>query len=51
MSAAVEDAAVGTARRQALSVGVATGAYGVSFGALAVAAGFDVLQTDRKSVV
>ncbi|MET4078532.1 AzlC family ABC transporter permease [Janibacter sp. UYMM211] len=51
MSAAVEDAAVGTARRQALSVGVATGAYGVSFGALAVAAGFDVLQTQALSLL
>ena len=29
----------------ALSVSVATGAYGVSFGALAVAAGLDVWQT------
>ncbi len=31
--------------RQALSVGVATGTYGVSFGALSVAAGFSVWQT------
>ena len=31
--------------RMALSVSVATGAYGVSFGALAVAAGLDVWQT------
>lgn len=31
--------------RQALSVGVATGTYGISFGALAVAAGFDIWQT------
>jgi len=30
--------------RQAISVGVATGAYGVSFGALAVAAGLSVAQ-------
>ena len=30
--------------RMALSVSVATGAYGVSFGALAVAAGLDVWQ-------
>jgi predicted branched-subunit amino acid permease len=30
--------------RQGISVGVATGAYGVSFGALAVAAGLDVWQ-------
>ena len=31
--------------RQALSVGAATGAYGVSFGALSVAAGLSVTQT------
>ena len=39
------------ARRQALSVGLATGAYGVSFGALSVAAGFDVLQTQALSAL
>lgn len=37
--------------RQALSVGVATGAYGVSFGALSVAAGLDVLQTQAMSLL
>lgn len=37
--------------RQALSVGVATGAYGVSFGALAVAAGLDVWQTQVLSLL
>ncbi|MFP5347033.1 MAG: AzlC family ABC transporter permease [Actinomycetes bacterium] len=37
--------------RQALSVGVATGAYGVSFGALSVAAGLDVLQTCALSLL
>lgn len=37
--------------RQALSVGVATGAYGVSFGALSVAAGLDVLQTQALSLL
>ena len=33
------------ALRQALSVGAATGTYGVSFGALSVAAGLNVYQT------
>lgn len=37
--------------RQAWSVGVATGAYGVSFGALSVAAGLSVLQTQALSVL
>lgn len=37
--------------RQALSVGVATGAYGVSFGALSVAAGLDILQTQALSAL
>ncbi|MFQ6172670.1 AzlC family ABC transporter permease [Oryzobacter sp. R7] len=37
--------------RQAWSVGVATGAYGVSFGALAVAAGLDVWQAQALSLV
>jgi predicted branched-subunit amino acid permease len=37
--------------RQALSVGAATGAYGVSFGALAVAAGLDVAQTCALSAL
>lgn len=32
-------------QRQAWSVGLATGAYGVSFGALSVASGLDVWQT------
>jgi predicted branched-subunit amino acid permease len=31
--------------RDAVAVGVATGAYGISFGAIAVAAGFSLLQT------
>ena len=35
--------------RQSWSVGVATGAYGVSFGALSVAAGLSVLQTQALS--
>jgi len=37
--------------RQSWSVGVATGAYGVSFGALSVAAGLDVLQTQALSTL
>ena len=37
--------------RTALSIGVATGAYGVSFGALGVAAGFSVAQTCAMSVL
>ena len=31
--------------RDGIAVGIATGAYGVSFGAIAVAAGLDILQT------
>lgn len=37
--------------RQALSVSVATGVYGISFGALAVAAGLDLWQTMALSVL
>ncbi|WP_299447029.1 AzlC family ABC transporter permease [uncultured Phycicoccus sp.] len=37
--------------RQALSVGAATGAYGISFGALAVASGLTVLQTQALSLL
>jgi predicted branched-subunit amino acid permease len=37
--------------RQSLSVGVATGLYGVSFGALSVAAGLSVLQTCLLSLL
>ena len=39
------------ARRQAISVGLATGAYGVSFGALGIAAGLDVWQTVALSLL
>lgn len=39
------DPAVRAAARAGLAVGLATAAYGVSFGALAVAAGLDVWQT------
>jgi predicted branched-subunit amino acid permease len=38
------DPARGPVLRQALSIGVATGAYGISFGALAVAGGLTVAQ-------
>jgi branched chain amino acid efflux pump len=37
--------------RQALSVGIATGAYGVSFGAVSVAAGLSVAQTCALSLL
>lgn len=37
--------------RQAVSVGVATGAYGISFGALSVAAGLTVAQTMALSLL
>lgn len=37
--------------RQSWSVGIATGAYGISFGALAVAAGLNVWQTQLLSAV
>ena len=38
-------------RRQCLSVGIATGAYGVSFGALSVAAGLNIWQTIALSAL
>lgn len=37
--------------RQALSVAVATGTYGISFGALSVAAGLSIVQTQVLSVL
>jgi predicted branched-subunit amino acid permease len=37
--------------RQSLSVGGATGAYGISFGALSVASGLDVWQTQALSLL
>jgi predicted branched-subunit amino acid permease len=37
--------------RQALSVSLATGAYGISFGALSVASGLSVLQTQALSLL
>jgi predicted branched-subunit amino acid permease len=43
--------AVREAIRQAVSVSIATGLYGVSFGALAVAAGLDLAQTAALSLL
>ncbi|MEV1130564.1 AzlC family ABC transporter permease [Agromyces sp. NPDC049794] len=43
--------ASGEALRDSLAVGVATAAYGISFGALSVAAGLDVWQTCFLSLV
>ena len=43
--------AVRSARRDGLAVGLATAAYGISFGALSVAAGLDVWQTCFLSLV
>lgn len=40
-----------TIARDGIAVGVATGAYGVSFGAVSVAAGLDVLQTCALSLL
>src|SRR3954465_13937736 len=37
--------------RNAVGIGVATGAYGLSFGALAVAAGLSVLQASALSLL
>jgi predicted branched-subunit amino acid permease len=37
--------------RQSMSVGVATGAYGISFGALSTAAGLSLLQTQALSLL
>jgi predicted branched-subunit amino acid permease len=44
-------AEVRVARREAIGVVLATSAYGISFGALAVASGFDVWQTCVLSLV
>jgi predicted branched-subunit amino acid permease len=50
--AATDDAlAVRRARRDGLAVGLATAAYGISFGALAVASGLDVWQACFLSLV
>lgn len=40
-----------TARRQGLSIGIASGAYGISFGALSIAAGLDLWQTMALSLL
>ncbi len=53
---AVPDAALSATRRrevvrQAWSVGIASGTYGVSFGALAVAAGLDIWQSQALSLL
>ena len=37
--------------RDAISIGIATGAYGLSFGAVSVAAGFSVMQTSALSLL
>ncbi len=49
--AAVEAAGRTAAIRDSLAVGIATAIYGISFGALAVAAGLDVWQTCFLSLV
>jgi predicted branched-subunit amino acid permease len=49
--AAAGDAAVRSARRDGIAVGLATAAYGISFGALAVASGLDVWQACFLSLV
>ncbi len=48
---ALPPATVRSVRRQSLSVGLATGAYGISFGALSVAAGLTVWQTIALSAL
>jgi predicted branched-subunit amino acid permease len=48
---AIADAESRRAWRQGLSVAVATSAYGISFGALGVAAGLDIWQTCVMSLV
>ena len=47
----MSEAAHAQARRQGLSIGVASGAYGISFGALSVAAGLDLWQTMALSLL
>ena len=48
---AAEGVARGAARRQGVSVGLATGLYGISFGALATTSGLNVLQAQILSLV
>lgn len=45
------DQQIATARKQGLSIGIASGAYGISFGALSVAAGLDLWQTMGLSLL
>ncbi|WP_430646570.1 AzlC family ABC transporter permease [Agromyces sp. GXS1127] len=45
------DASIRGARRDGVAVGLATAAYGISFGALSVASGLDVWQTSFLSLV
>ncbi|WP_353813992.1 AzlC family ABC transporter permease [Agromyces sp. SYSU T00266] len=45
------DASIRRARRDGIAVGLATAAYGISFGALSVASGLDVWQTCVLSLV
>jgi predicted branched-subunit amino acid permease len=45
------EAARGSVWRQSLSVAIATGAYGISFGAVSVAAGLSVWQTSALSLL
>ncbi|GAA2022814.1 AzlC family ABC transporter permease [Agromyces tropicus] len=51
MSTPDVDASVRGARRDGIAVGLATAAYGISFGALSVASGLDVWQTCVLSLV
>ncbi len=51
MTATADPAARRAVLRQSLSVSVATGAYGISFGAVSVAAGLSVLQTQALSLL
>jgi predicted branched-subunit amino acid permease len=48
---APDDPLRGAVWRQALSIGIATGAYGISFGALAVAAGLSIGQAAVLSLL
>ena len=51
LTGVTQDLGARTAVRQAVSVSVATGLYGISFGALSVAAGLDLPQTVALSVL
>lgn len=42
---------VAEARKQGLSIGIASGTYGISFGALSIAAGLDLWQTMAMSLL